>query len=163
MEPAPANISDNVNLKEYILRIIEERDKLYTERFAAQEKAVLKQEVASEKRFEGINEFRTNLKDQQITFIPRLEYDTKFQGIEKLIDAQAKALGLIQIGMRDYMPISSGDKRHEELQLQINDLRLLQSNSAGAVRGANALWGYGVGAVGFVIGVMMLILRMMGK
>jgi hypothetical protein len=39
----------------------------------AAEKATDKADAASEKRFEGVNEFRETLKDQQSTFITRTE------------------------------------------------------------------------------------------
>jgi len=39
----------------------------------AQKEAVLKSEAANEKRFEGVNEFRGQLKDQAATFITRSE------------------------------------------------------------------------------------------
>lgn len=42
---------------------------------AAAEKAVLKAEAASEKRFEGLNEFRQMLSDQAGTFIRRTEVE----------------------------------------------------------------------------------------
>lgn len=40
---------------------------------AASEKATIKAETATEKRFEGVNEFRSQLKDQAGTFITRGE------------------------------------------------------------------------------------------
>jgi hypothetical protein len=72
----PATVSE----REYIERILSERDQRYSERFDAQEKAVaaalaaakeavIKAEVATEKRLEGVNEFRQSLEDQQKTFV----------------------------------------------------------------------------------------------
>lgn len=43
--------------------------------FAASEKAILKAETANEKRFEGINEFRGQLRDQQAEFLLREIFD----------------------------------------------------------------------------------------
>jgi hypothetical protein len=71
---------------ESLERVLTERDRRYTERFAAQEganklaleaaeKAVLKAENASEKRFEAVNEFRATLSDQAATFITRKEVE----------------------------------------------------------------------------------------
>lgn len=40
---------------------------------AASEKAIIKAEVAMEKRMEGMNEFRAQLKDQAGTFVTRTE------------------------------------------------------------------------------------------
>ncbi len=74
--------------REFILsavtKLLDERDLRYKERhdaqqnaisaaLAAAEKAVTKAEVAAEKRFDGVNEFRGQLKDQSATFITRTE------------------------------------------------------------------------------------------
>lgn len=48
---------------------------------AAAEKAVVKAEAASEKRFEGVNEFRQTLSDQAATFISRSEVESLLKGI----------------------------------------------------------------------------------
>ena len=44
---------------------------------AAQDRAVSKAEMASEKRFEGVNEFRAQLGDQQRTLMPRVEAENR--------------------------------------------------------------------------------------
>lgn len=85
-----------------------ERDRRYTERFAAQEganqlalnaaeKAVLKAENASEKRFEAVNEFRATLSDQAATLISRKEVEALFSAVNstlnRLENSDAAALG----------------------------------------------------------------------
>lgn len=50
--------------------------KEYTDqRFESMQQAVNKSEIAMEKRFESVNEFRNTLSDQQRTFVSRAEYD----------------------------------------------------------------------------------------
>src|ERR1700730_4191818 len=77
--------------------IVNERDQRYAERFkamdektslalAASEKAVGKAEMATEKRFDSVNEFRAQLKDQASTLMPREEADVKFRAIDNTID-----------------------------------------------------------------------------
>lgn len=72
--------------------IINERDRQYTQRFDAQEKAVaaalaaakeavVKAEGATEKRFDSVNEFRNTLKDQQQTLLPRNEAELRFKTV----------------------------------------------------------------------------------
>jgi hypothetical protein len=74
--------------------IVDERDRRYEQRFAAQEKAVkdaltgsekavAKAEIAAEKRFDSQNEFRAQLADQAGTFIPRLEAEARISALEK--------------------------------------------------------------------------------
>ena len=62
-------------LKEYFEALIRDRDERYRERFDAQERAITKSELASDRRFDGVNEFRESLSDQQRQFLPRPEYE----------------------------------------------------------------------------------------
>ena len=75
-----------------------ETDRRYEQRFAAQEKAVeaaltsakeavLKAETASEKRFEGVNEFRATLADQAATLISRAEVEQLFKALNEKVDS----------------------------------------------------------------------------
>lgn len=71
----------------HLIVILDERDLRYQQRYDAQQsaigaalqsaqEAVLKAEVATEKRFESVNEFRGTLSDQAATFISRNEIET---------------------------------------------------------------------------------------
>jgi hypothetical protein len=92
---------------EHVMAQIASNDRRYEERFAASQKAlelglagtkseinaalvaadraVQKAEAASEKRFEGVNEFRSTLSDQQRTLIPRQEVDVLVRGLDEKI------------------------------------------------------------------------------
>ena len=79
------------NLEKNLLARIEAENKLTDSKFVTQEammtggaervrlaldaskEAIIKAEVATEKRFEGVNEFRAQLSDQARTFMPRTE------------------------------------------------------------------------------------------
>ncbi len=90
-------------LRAHILQMMIEHDRRYEQRFAAQEKAVAsalgaaeravaKAETATEKRFEGVNEFRSQLADQAQTFMPRTETEIRLGTIEtRLTDLQSRA------------------------------------------------------------------------
>jgi hypothetical protein len=85
------------HLKEYFAALMVERDKAVAAALAAQEKAVaaalsaadravLKAEAASEKRFEGVNEFRATLSDQATRLMPREEAVTRIDALgERLV------------------------------------------------------------------------------
>lgn len=88
--------------REYLSAIMAERDRQYSQRFDAQEKAVAaalaaakeavsKAEGAAEKRFESVNEFRNTLKDQQSGLATRPEVDARFKAIEDKIVGLALA------------------------------------------------------------------------
>ena len=72
-------------LHSHVVRLLQESDKRYEQRFQAQEKsvkdalasadrAVNKAETASEKRLDSVNEFRKTLSDQTGTFLTRAEF-----------------------------------------------------------------------------------------
>lgn len=65
---------------------------------AAADKAVTKAETATEKRFEGVNEFRQQLADQTSTFLPRSEAAQRMDTIEKDIDQLRADLGVMREG-----------------------------------------------------------------
>lgn len=75
--------NDDIALKDHILAVIASNDRRYDDRFAAVKEAVNKAETAMEKRFEGVNEFRNTLADQQRTFIPRPEFESVVEGMKK--------------------------------------------------------------------------------
>ena len=139
-------VNDNITLKEYFEVIVGINDKRYEQRFndtkivvdaaliaadkavaaalAGQKEAVTKAEVAAEKRFESVNEFRNTLSDQQRTLLPRLEAEVKFINIEKNFDSMLK---------------------------EISGLRVSIANHSGVGMGMRELWGYVVGAIGLLV------------
>ena len=78
---------------------------------AAAKEAVAKAEVATEKRFESVNEFREQLKDQQLTFLARNEFLTTNKTISDRLDTvegtQSKMVGAL-ILLVVVMPIITG-------------------------------------------------------
>jgi len=57
----------------------------------AAKEAVIKAEVAAEKRFDSVNEFRNTLKDQQGTLATKTDMDTRFRYVEqKLAEIDAR-------------------------------------------------------------------------
>lgn len=71
-------------------RYVTQQTAMEAARLAA-EKAVTKAETASEKRFEGVNEFRAQLADQQGTFMPRAEANARIDALtDKINDAVSR-------------------------------------------------------------------------
>jgi hypothetical protein len=69
--------------------------------------AVNKAEVAAEKRFESVNEFRATLADQQRTLMPRAEVEVILQGLADKIEAITQAQ-LTMSGQRSGMGTAIG-------------------------------------------------------
>ena len=93
-------------LRAHLIALIDERNTQYAQRFEAQEKAVdyalgaadravNKAELATEKRFEGVNEFRQQLADQARTFMPRAETELQIATLAERLTTleQAQAQG----------------------------------------------------------------------
>ncbi len=62
----------------------------------ATQMAIDKAEIAMERRFESINEFRESLSDQTRTYMPRAEYEAKHVAITAQIDSIDKRLTLAE-------------------------------------------------------------------
>jgi hypothetical protein len=82
-EPPPSEWTITT-LHAHLAVLLDERDRRYSQRFtdletalraalAASERAIAKAEAATERRFEGVNEFRQTLSDQAATFVTRAE------------------------------------------------------------------------------------------
>lgn len=62
---------------------------------SAADRAVVKAEMAAEKRFESVNEFRSTLADQQRNLMPRSEVEVITKGLIEKINALEKQLDSI--------------------------------------------------------------------
>lgn len=76
---------NDVTLREYVEKRFEAADKAVNAALAAQKEAVTKAENSMEKRFEGVNEFRATLADQQRTLMPRAEAELRLEGMGERI------------------------------------------------------------------------------
>jgi hypothetical protein len=106
-----------------------------TAALTAQERAVSKAEAAAEKRFEGVNEFRNTLSDQQRNLMPRSE-------VGVLTGAMSDKIGALEISMNS--KLGALEKQFDAIQ-----------NERAGIRGG---WGYAVGAVGFLLAIGSLIM-----
>jgi len=61
---------------------------------ASAEKAILKAETATEKRFDSVNEFRQAMKDQQETFANKAETNLRLEELSKRLDRIATGMEL---------------------------------------------------------------------
>jgi len=167
-------------LRAYLLALMISNDVKYSERFEAQqtamhtaltaqqtameaalksaERAVLKAELASDKRFESVNEFRATLADLQKTYMSRLEAMAMFKSIDE-------KLSVIQTNYDSKLEAlrSTMEKGAENLSKEIAGLRESRAEGGGKHAGANTLWGYIVGAAGLTGTLVALIMHFTGK
>lgn len=88
---------ESISLRQYVEGRFEAQDKAVAAALAAAEKAVAaalsaadravsKAEIATEKRFESVNEFRNTLSDQARLFMPRSEAEQSYRAITDKLD-----------------------------------------------------------------------------
>lgn len=105
-------------------RMLDEREERNKERFAAMEKfmtgvlaasdkAIIKAETATEKRFESVNEFRAALQDQTSTLVPRSEYNVHHKALLDTITVLADRLNILE---RTIIPRAEYEALHKSLQ-----------------------------------------------
>jgi hypothetical protein len=81
-----------ITLREYVDMRFEMAERATSAALAAQERAVNKAEVATEKRFESVNEFRATLADSARLLMPRSEAEQSFRVLAEKNDVLAKRL-----------------------------------------------------------------------
>lgn len=140
--------------RELIQQTMAERELRYEQRFIAQENALAKQAQAYDKRFENVNEFRSQLSDQAGTFMPRQEYQAKHDALIDKVDAGNKTLS-------DRIDINA-----KGLSDAVTSLQLSRAGDTGEktarldVRSAViAVAGVFFGLAGFVFGIIRLVQR----
>ena len=81
-------LDDRISRHEYSAqKQFDDAEKLLRTIHEASERAINKAEIQQEKRMDSLNEFRAQLKDQQILLITRAEADAKFAAIsDTLVD-----------------------------------------------------------------------------
>jgi hypothetical protein len=142
-------------------KILEERDLRYEQRFeaaqaafhdalAAQEKAVTKAEIASEKRFDAVNEFRAQLADQATTFLPRQEYQARHDALTEKVDSAVAALG------------NRIERNTEDLKKNLDTVNLVAAAAQGKGSGLAQGWGILLGAAG-LIGTVIAVVYALSK
>lgn len=93
-----------------IRTLMDERDRRYEDRFTATDEktglaltsskeAVTKAEIATEKRFDSVNEFRNTLKDQAATLLSRGEAEARFKGQDEKLEGISRVQNMIMGGL----------------------------------------------------------------
>lgn len=78
-----------------LITAITAQEKAVAAALQAAKEAVLKAEIAAEKRFDAVNEFRGQLADQARSFMPRAESELTAQALSEKIDNIQGLLGSI--------------------------------------------------------------------
>ena len=163
--------AQQISMREFLERIIEERDRLYDARFRAAEIAVVsafdaqkeavaaaflaskeaigKAENAQTAYNVAHNDLSRKMDEQNKATIPRPETTALFRAVEdKIIAMQGSYDGKLE-SLR-----ASFEKSNENLVKEIAGLREYRSETSGKTLGVATLWGYLVGAAGVILAVI---------
>jgi hypothetical protein len=75
-----------ISLREYVDTRFDAQKEAVNAALAASDRAVNKAELASEKRFDAVNEFRAALADSARLLMPRSEAEQRMAAIEKMVN-----------------------------------------------------------------------------
>jgi hypothetical protein len=78
----------------YVMEISKSAKEGVSAAMASSEKAILKAETATEKRFDSVNEFRQAMRDQQETFASKSETNLRLEELSKRLDRVTSGMEL---------------------------------------------------------------------
>jgi hypothetical protein len=153
------NQGETVPMREFLERIVDERDRQYdmrfraseiavnaalvaqekavTSAFAASEKAIIKAEDAQREYNQRSNEFRGQLDDQAKLLIQRAEA----LGLFKSSDDKLETMRLFFDSKLESQRLAF-EKSNENMMKEIGSLREARSETSGSKAGMQDLWGY---------------------
>ena len=126
--------------KDFNQAILRERDAKLSDKFESLATAINKAEVATEKRFESVNEFRAQLSDQQKTFLTANEYKSAHQNLLDLVSTSSKTTADIILTQKERI-----DK--------IDNIK----------QGGSQMWILIVGVIGICMGIASFIINILTK
>jgi hypothetical protein len=164
--PIPASAWTVETSQQHLLDIIAGNDKRYEQQFADEkeavnaallsaQQAVTKAEMAAEKRFESVNEFRGQMNDQSKTFMPRGEADGAIKSLNERVSG--------------FMPRAEVDGQIKALNDKVLDLASRVNVEQGQSAGSSATWAYillalgGLGAVFGIVGALAAVISVFRK
>jgi hypothetical protein len=95
-------------LHAHLVALINAEADILERHMSAAETAITRASAATEKRFEGVNEFRAQLADQARTFLPRTEYQTAHEALGDRINTNAERLAAIELRITSRLDADQG-------------------------------------------------------
>lgn len=132
---------------------ISHRKEIVDSKFDAVREAVDKAQLSMEKRIEGLNEFRSQMADQQAKFIQKEQAESRFQAID------VRVSDLLSRSDTRYLEIMTRiDGQIKELAntftIRLNDTTSRLDRAEGNKSGGKEFYGYLLGGIGMLIGVL---------
>jgi hypothetical protein len=143
---------NEITLREFFDTRIREQEAQFNIKISALEKAIIVAATAMEKRLEGMNEFRDQLRDQTGTFVTKPEYGQQMlrvnDDIKSLSDIKAQFIGRPE---------------HDGMFVKLNDdirvLRESKANLEGKASQSSVNIAMIIAVVGIILGIVGIVNR----
>lgn len=143
-------------LYQHIMRIIDERDRQYTERFRSSQEAIEKAEVATRLRFDSVNEFRALVEAMIAELMKREEALARFQQASDRAD-QDRQRNNEQITAIHAQLTERIESMNTQYAGRIEAITSRLDRTEGGRAGISAGWGVFVASVGAVAAIIAII------
>ena len=107
---------------------------------AASDRAVSKAEMAAEKRFEAVNEFRGTLQDQAARMLTRTEADARFEALTEKVSTIPATISKLELELRGSTAIAVNRQDLKPILDSIDKIRDTQSVSGGRSSGFTTIF-----------------------
>lgn len=135
------------------------QEKAVNAALAAADRAVLKAEVASEKRFDSVNEFRATLADQAASLMPRGEAEARLGNLgDKVIDLATSFRDRADVVRAQHSADITALR--DEIQKGLASVLSFQDRTVGRDHGYSNVWAVAVGVCGVAALIIDIITRM---
>ncbi len=139
--------------------------KLVDAALAAAKEAVVKAEVATEKRFEGVNEFRSSLSDLTATMMSRTEANARTDALSARIEQVQSTAQTARQQMNDALT-NKIDQTERTLTASIASLQKWADQTLGSAAGSKNQWMYlaaGLGLIATMLGILSTVVLLSEK
>lgn len=120
----------------FLTALAAEREKQVITAFAAAKEAVAKAETSTERRFEGVNEFRAQLSDQASTFMPRREFEVQHGSLSQEVDSLRRNVDTSSYVTRELF--DRYVKEQNEVQARTFDQLTVTYNDISTIKGRSS-------------------------
>ena len=141
-----------VSLKEYVDTRIEDLTTRCLCKISDMEKAVVVATAQMDRRLEGMNEFRNQLKDQAGTFVYRPEYTAAHLRLAE--DVQG-----LRLGQSNFVTRVEHQAIHDRVDADIRSLQLTRANIEGKASMTSVFIAYGISVVSLIVAIIGLMDR----
>jgi hypothetical protein len=155
----------DANDAKYQIQFVDSKEAVLAALVATKE-AINKADVANEKRFDSVNEFRNTLADQQTKLLTRTEYESAHKALAEKIDGVTDRINRTEGASGVYVTQSDLNSALNKLQTNIETtlqpVVAFMNSQTGKTNGLVQQWVYVVGFFGIISTIITLVIFLTG-